>query len=324
MIDLVERPMTQADVGACLEVFYTSINELFAQWNQPSVPRDASERLAALLRELAFGEGGRAWVAAEPDGRPAAFGIAIEREATWFLSFLFVEPGIQTGGIGRGLLRRLRPEPGSPAAAPGALHHTCIDSLQPISAGLYATFGMLPRMPLYEVLGRPRAGALPPLPERTMAIPFHARPGDMKPTAHEPLGAASLPTDLLAELDATDRRVLGWRRRQDHLAFMADGHLLVRYRGHDGAPLGYGYVHASGRAGPIAVRDAALLPAVTGDLLSRLEPGGAWRVYVPGHSTALVPLIEAGLRINGNPALWSGNREGPAWDGYLPASFALL
>jgi hypothetical protein len=30
------------------------------------------------------------------------------------------------------------------------------------------------------------------------------------------------------------------------------------------------------------------------------------------------------MRINGNPALWSANREGPAWDGYLPASFALL
>ncbi|HTS15279.1 MAG TPA: hypothetical protein VMH24_06405, partial [Candidatus Sulfotelmatobacter sp.] len=172
--------------------------------------------------------------------------------------------------------------------------------------------------------GRPRAGALPPLPDGVMAIPFHARPGDTKMTTRTPVEAAALPTDLLAELDSTDRRVLGWRRRQDHLGFMADGRLLVRYRGHDGAPLGYGYVHASGRAGPFAVREPGLLPAVAGDLLGRLEPAGAWRLYVPGVSTCLVPLVEAGLRINGNPALWSGNREGPAWDAYLPASFGLL
>ena len=324
MTELVERPMTRADVSACLEVFFSSINELFARWNQPSLPPDEGDGLASFFADLAFGEGGRAWVAAKPDGRPAGFGIAIEREATWFLSFLFVEPGIQTAGVGRGILRRLVPGPGSPAAAPGALHHTCIDALQPISAGLYATFGLLPRVPIYEVLGRPRPGALAPLPDGVVAVPFHARPGHTKMTASEPVDPASLPTYLLAELDATDRRVLGWRRRHDHLGFMADGRLLVRYRGRDGGPLGYGYVHASGRAGPIAVRDAALLPAVTGDLLGRLEPGGAWRVYVPGHSTSLVPLIEGGMRINGNPALWSGNREGPAWDGYLPASFGLL
>jgi len=321
---LTERPMTPADVGACLGVFFASLNELFARWNQPSLPPDEGSGLASFFGELAFGHGGRAWVAARPDGDLAGFGIALEREATWYLSFLFVEPGIQTAGVGRGLLRRLLPKPGSPAAAPGALHHTCIDALQPISAGLYATFGMLPRVPIYEVLGRPRPGALAPLPGGIVAVPFHARPGHTKTTAAPPVDPASLPTDLLAELDAIDRRVLGWRRRQDHLGFMADGRLLVRFRGRDGAPLGYGYVHSSGRAGPIAVRDPELLPAVTGDLLGRLEPGGAWRLYVPGHSTSLVPLIEAGLRINGNPALWSGNHEGPAWDGYLPASFALL
>ncbi len=323
-MELVERPMTPQDVPACLEVFFTSINELFARWNQPALPPDETDGMASFFAALAFGDGGRGWVAAGPDGRPAGFGISIEREATWFLSFLFIEPGVQAAGVGRGLLRRLRPQPGSPAAAPEALHHTCIDSLQPISAGLYATFGMLPRVPIYEVLGRPRPGALPALPEPVMAIPFHARPGDARMTVGRAIDAAALPTDLLAELDATDRRALGWRRRHDHLGFMGEGRLLVRFRGRDGAPLGYGYVHASGRTGPIAVRDAALLPAVVGDLLGRLEPVGAWRVYVPGPSSSLVPLIEAGLRINGNPAIWSGNREGPTWDAYLPASFALL
>ncbi|HTS14719.1 MAG TPA: GNAT family N-acetyltransferase, partial [Candidatus Sulfotelmatobacter sp.] len=127
----IERPMTPADVPACLDVFFSSINELFARWNQPPIPSDERDGLTAFFGDLAFGEGGRAWVAAGPDDRPVGFGIAVEREATWYLAFLFIEPGHQVGGLGRAILRRLLPEPGSPAAAPGALRHTCIDALQP-------------------------------------------------------------------------------------------------------------------------------------------------------------------------------------------------
>lgn len=324
MTALVERPLEAADLAACTTIFYTATDELFARWNQPPLPRHDRDGLMAFFAELAFGPAGRAWIAARRDGSPAAFGIAIEREATWFLSFLFVDPGVQASGVGRGLLLRLLPTPGSPAAAPGALRHTCVDSLQPISAGLYATSGILPRMPIFELLGRPRNGALPALPEGILAVPFQARAPGRRAGADRPAGGKALPSDLLAELDAVDRRVLGWRRRVDHRAWLDEGRLLVRYRARGGAPLGYGYVHASGRSGPIAVRDAALLPAVLGDLLERLQPPDAWRVYVPGPSTSLAPLIEAGFRINGNPAIWSSSADGPAWDGYLPASFALL
>jgi len=315
---LLERPLERADLAACLEVFYAASDELYARWNQPPLPRHDADRLRSLFGELAFGPGGNGWVVARGEGPPVAFGIAIEREATWFLSFLFVQPGVQAGGLGRGLLRRLGPDPGSPAAEAGALRHTCIDSLQPISAGLYATFGLLPRVPIYELLGRPREGALPALPDGVIAVPF------LLPATAATGEAVALPSDLLAELEAVDRRVLGWRRRADHRAWLDDGRLLVRYRARDGAPIGYGYVHRSGRSGPIAVRHAELLPAVLGDLLGRLQPPDAWRLYVPGPSAALSALIEAGMRISGNPAIWSSSADGPAWDGYLPASFARL
>jgi len=321
---LLERPLETADLAACTTIFYAATDELFARWNQPPLPRHDRDRLMAFFADLAFGPGGHAWVAAGRNRTPVAFGIAIEREATWFLSFLFVQPATQASGVGRGLLRRLMPTPGSPAAAPGALHHTCVDSLQPISAGLYATLGILPRLPIFELLGRPRSAALPALPEGLLAVPFQVRPAAGGSGEEGPAAASAIPSDLLAELDAVDRRVLGWRRRVDHRAWLDEGRLLVRYRNRDGAPLGYGYGHPSGRSGPIAARDAALLPAILADVLGRLQPPDAWRVYVPGPSTALAPLIEAGFRIEGNPALWSSSADGPAWDGYLPASFALL
>ncbi len=121
-----------------------------------------------------------------------------------------------------------------------------------------------------------------------------------------------------------DRCTVGWRRRDDHCRFLADGRLLVRYRAADGAPLGYGYAHSSGRLGPVAAREETLLAPILGDLVGRVEPRGAWRVYVPGEAaTALRPLLAAGLRFEGSPGLWAANRRGPAWERYLPASFAL-
>ncbi len=320
---LRERPLREADLAACATVFYEASDELYARNAQPALPRDP-DAMARFFRYLAFAEGGAGWVAEGPDGSVVAFGIAVEREATWFLSFLFVAPGAQALGVGRALLERLLPAPGSPAAADDALWHTCVDSLQPISTGLYASYGLVPRMPILTLVGRPPRDALPALPAQVEASAFAAVPLQ---TAHLALPAAdpaTLPLDLLAELDAVDRGALGWRRRGDHCRFLADGRLLVRYRAADGAPLGYGYVHSSGRLGPVAVRDPALLPPILGDLVARLEPPGAWRVYVPGEaSTALVPLLAAGLRFDGSPGLWAANRQGPTWDRYLPAGFAL-
>ncbi|HXX60513.1 MAG TPA: hypothetical protein VEI48_04415, partial [Candidatus Sulfotelmatobacter sp.] len=290
MITLVERPMTPEDLAACITVFYAATDELYGRWNQPNLPRDP-ETTSRLMAYLAFSDGGRAWVAGPADGPPCAFGVAIEREASWFLSFLFIEPGQQARGVGRRLLDRLAPPAGRASAGDGALCHTCVDSLQPISTGLYATMGLLPRVPVYVLLGHLREGHLPSLPPGVVATPYQARPTTTRVMAGSPVEPSELPTDLLAELEAVDRPVLGWRRRLDHRRFLADGRLLVRYRGRDGAPLGYGYVHASGRVGPVAARQPALLGALLGDLLKRLTPAGAWRVLVPGPSPCLAPLI---------------------------------
>ena len=47
---------------------------------------------------------------------------------------------------------------------------TCTDSAQPVSNGLYASFGIVPRMPFLNLLGRPRGGwEPPPLPEGVVA-----------------------------------------------------------------------------------------------------------------------------------------------------------
>ena len=75
---------------------------------------------------------------------------ACVRESHWFLSMLFVLPEEQASGIGRLLLERVLPAPGS-----GMTLATATDSAQPISNALYSRFGMVPRMPLLNLPAAP-------------------------------------------------------------------------------------------------------------------------------------------------------------------------
>ena len=61
---------------------------------------------------------------------------------------LFVEPGQQERGLGRRLLEKVL------AGSDDAMHATCTDSVQPVSNALYSRFGMVPRVPVLELVGR--------------------------------------------------------------------------------------------------------------------------------------------------------------------------
>ena len=106
------------------------------------------------------------------------FGIAVQREHVWFLSQLYVLPEEQGQGIGRPLAdpdlparpqdpgeaarRRRRPSParggGAPPGHPGHLHR-----LRPARSPtrLYARFGIVPRVPIFNLVGNPIADRLP-------------------------------------------------------------------------------------------------------------------------------------------------------------------
>jgi GNAT superfamily N-acetyltransferase len=184
---LVLRRVRPEDVADCLDVFYVALEDLDARSGRASTPRNPAS-LERLLGHLVTTDPERAWLA---EGRRgvAGFGLAMQRETSWFLSFLFVRPEHQATGVGRRLLEACLPAgvaldrplpPGGPSLG------TCIDAIQPISAGLYSRYGMVPRVPLYACLGRPRVGALPGLPPSVESLPFetlgridHAGPGTM-------------------------------------------------------------------------------------------------------------------------------------------------
>jgi GNAT superfamily N-acetyltransferase len=292
------RPARPDDLPACGEIWRDSLNDYLGRLRQPPVGEDLAPigRLHAHLRST---DPDRFWVAAR-DGLVIGFGSAALRGPVWFLSMLFVRPSHQGAGIGSTLLERMLPGDGSVLA-------TGTDSAQPISNALYARLGIVPRLPLFSLVGRPSGpAAMPGLPDDVEAVRF-----------------ASIPTDeLVGLLDALDRSALGFAHPQDHRWLDGEGREGFLYRGREGSVVGYGYTSAVGRVGPVAVHDPELLAPVLGHLLHVVEPRGASAVWASG--SAMRVLLEAGLRVEGFPVLFCWNRAFADFERYLPISPGLL
>lgn len=293
------RRLTIDDLAACAEVFYIAMDDMQTKRGLPPLPRNAPA-LDLLFRHIVTIDPDRAWVAEESES-VVGFGMGTRREELDFLSFLFVHPDAQGRGVGRQLLQLALPD--SPYRG------TCIEAIQPVSGGLYASYGLVPRVPIYTLIGQPQVE----LPDLEPEFEVQAM-AEMRATELEPLFEA------LAMLDS---EVLGFRRPADHRAWQAwerQGFLLRS----GGEPQGYGYVHPSGRLGPVVVRDSALLLPFVGRLTREVTAADAWQVLLPGPADAtFVALLNAGLRFDGPPAIFCATRPGPDYTRYLPASFAL-
>jgi GNAT superfamily N-acetyltransferase len=292
------RPVELRDLPELVDVFFRSSEDLALRQGRPVLPRHPAA-LEEHLRHL-VGTDPSSSVVAEDDGRVVAFGILSRRGRHGFLSFLFVLPDRQGRGLGRAVLH---------ACLRGAVRPermgTMADADQPVSLGLYASEGMVPRVPVYVLRGVPAADALP-------GVPKGLRTREMTP-------------DASAAVDALDERLLGYARPIEHAFWAASrrrGWLLEEA---GGGLLGYGYAQPSGRIGPVAAEGATRLPVLLGHLARSLRVNDAWQVLVPGPAaTALRLLLASGLRIDRGPGVFCADHDGPAFDRYLPMSFALL
>lgn len=286
------RPATPADLPDCERVWRDGLNEYLRRLNQVEVPED-NPGLRRLHAHALTTDPDRFWVAAR-GGRVVAFGSAVRRGPVGFLSMLFVDPSEQARGLGRRLLGHVLP-PDSPILA------TATDTAQPISNGLYASLGIVPRMPLFNVVGRPRPG--------------------WRPLALEPdLDVTPLAGCHAAAVDELDAEVLGYAHPEDHAFVASDGTLGFAYLRGD-VLAGYGYASPVGRIGPIAARDPELVGPILGHLLTAVEPRGASAIWLPGDATgAMAVALGAGLRFEDFPLLFGWNRPFADFERYLPIS----
>ncbi len=330
-----------ADVTACIGTWKAALEGYLSRLGVPVA--DDLGPLRRLLTHTLTTDPDRFWVAvtAAPDGeathgeageggaRVVAFASATVRESLWFLAMLFVEPGLQAGGIGSALMDRAQAgrdvEPGGPAV-PGpddpldsgiGTWGMGTDSVQPISNGLYARRGMLPRVPVWRLFGEPRRwSAIPPLRASLESIPFESPAFDGRDGARR----------LAETLDGLDREIVGVAHPQDHQYLRRDGRtgFLVRERG-SGRPLGYGYGSSVGRIGPVAALDPSLHPAILGTIVRETPVLGPAAIWVPGTAAeATRALLHAGLRFDGFPALVCWSTATHPFERYLPISLAIV
>ena len=302
------RAGRERDLPECNRIWRESIDHYLLPMGFPPLPMD-NPSLRRLHAHTLATDPSR-FVVAERRVRTGrqrivAFGSAVERGDMWFLSMLFVEPGAQERGIGRALLGEMLPAP-----LDGRVLATCTDSAQPISNGLYASLGIVPRMPLFNLIGRPRPGAAWPALPDGIAV---RRVAEFETWTSDP------------EVQALDREILGFAHPQDHAFVLGEPRRAFAVRTANGRLAGYGYAGDVGRVGPIAVNAPGLLAPVLGHLLRTVEPRGASSVWLPGDAgEALRVAIDAGLRIEGFPILACWSRSFADFTRYVPTSPGLI
>jgi GNAT superfamily N-acetyltransferase len=299
------RPATVDDFDDTTRLWREAIDGYIRPMGFPALPTD-NPGLRRLHGHTLATDPERFLVAARDD-RVVAFGSAVERGNFWFLSMLFVDPGEQAKGVGRELLRRLLPD-----RPERWLLGTCTDSAQPVSNGLYASFGIVPRMPLYNYIGRPRPGfEWPGLPDGITAERVSA---DQAASWRES-----------AEIAALDRSVLGFIHPEDHRFVQEEPRTCFAYRTSDGSLAGYGYAGEVGRVGPVAVTFPELLSPAIGHLLAAVEPRGASSIWIPGAAgEAVATAVRAGLRFDGFPILACWSAPYADFTRYVPTSPGLI
>ena len=306
------RPARADELEACADIWRVAINDYIGRINQPDVPTEVGP-LLRLYAHLRSTDPERFVVAVDGD-RPVAFAVAVQRDALWFLSMCFVLPELQGTGLGRRLIDAVAPPDDDGFRA------TATDSAQPISNALYASLGIVPRIPLLNLIGLPDRDptAFGALPSGIRAVPFEEVVGTSggDGTGHAALAVA---------VDDLDREVLGVTHPVDHRFLRTEGRRGWLLVGPDGGAVGYGYGTEAGRIGPIAVRDEALLAPTLGFLMDEIEPRGAFALWLPGTADrAVVPALRAGLRLDQFPILLCWDRAFADFTRYLPISPGLL
>jgi hypothetical protein len=284
------RQATPADLETCAEVLYVADDELTARRGLPVSPRNR-EALVRLFAHMQARQPDRFWVA--EDGREIiGFSASADYQDMVYLGFLFVLPQTQAGGIGRRLLEMSMHDSEYRAVA--------IASYQPVSAALYAWYGMVPRIPIYMLTGLPRPGSLPELP-RGLTV------------KRVPVAAAE-PLDL---------EICRLARPWDHEWWESLGRM--RYGLFERNELvGYGYMQETGRLGPFVVRRSEHLLPFVGYLVAAAPAVEAWMINVPGPANeTFVALLHAGMRLEGPPAIFCASELRIDHSRYLPASYAL-
>jgi GNAT superfamily N-acetyltransferase len=242
----------------------------------PPVER-AWVRQGAWMRHL-WATAAENWVAVDAEGRVVGWAMSLEREGHLELVMFFVEPGVQSRGLGRELIARALPT--------GRGQGRSIMATQdPRALSLYLRSGVGYVTTTADVAlkGAPRPGAA--------GLSFRR------------LDAGARAVAAVAEIE---REVLGFARPPETAFLLGRRPAWIAER--NGRPVGFAFgvepnpEGADGfppPAGPMAARDPADMPALIDHVMAEAAPGADFVVTVPlANRTALAHALARGGRID--------------------------
>lgn len=287
---VVFRRAAPSDTRACHDLLWASATDL-GRRHGTELEGSSDDWWADIEAVHAYlAEHAAEWWVAETDGAPIGYARSIERGGLFELTELFVRPGRQSKGVGRGLIERAFP------IGRGDVRSIIATTDVRASARYYAA-DTVARFPYYTLTGSPRADA-----------------------AVDDLVAEPIGTDraALAAISEVERAVTEFARSGEELGWLAGyrpGHLFTR----NGEPVGYAFVARNG-AGPIAALEPADLPSILGHVESLAARAGSERLEleVPGvNGTAIRHLLGRGFHIDPWINLFMSNRPFGHFDRYI-------
>jgi hypothetical protein len=292
------RPIAPDDFPIATDIFYDSYNDLQRKRGFKGIDRTEDDSwLAEFLAHIVKTDPGSSLIAEDDAGTPVGFTSAYQRDSFWFLSFLFIMPGTQLAGSGRSLLQRVLPVESERSGMELA---TVIESIQPISTGLYARYGMTPRIPRFTVTG--------------------ANPSKM-PSLRPSLSPAPMTAEMIPFASEIDRELLGYARVADH-AWWLSRYTGIAFTEPDGRLAGYAYVDAEG-VGPVAASSEPDFAGILAHTISTQDhPAKLEMTVLSSFGDQFRNLLESGARMGPEsyPFIYCSSEPNRPRSGYMTYS----
>ncbi len=296
------RPAVSNDLEACVRVVQKAFTELRLRNGLGPAPFREPTFQRFTLAEDPTG----LWLAETDEDGIIGFGFSWLRQRFWYLAQIFINPDIQSKGIGQELLTRTVEQAERSRADNRALITLGYNMA---ATGLYIKNGLYPREPLYRMSASAAALA----------------GAKLAPQGYESSPLPAWPTER-ACLDDLDEAVIGFQRGSQHGFLKSEYGMRALQFSNRGDFTGYAYISEAGHIGPLAIELEADPAAVMRTAVAAALDSGAEQVslIVPGSAEViLADLSGLGFRIEESMLLMAARPFGN-WSHYLPSNPAIM
>jgi GNAT superfamily N-acetyltransferase len=271
------RPAEDADMRAAFAVFRRAIMAYVHQHGIVDSPvvtdgmLDEGWALRGPFIEHLWRSAAHNWLAEDETGSTIGWAMSIERGAMLELTHFFVDPGIQSKGVGRALLERAFP-------ADHAGHRSIVATQDPRALSLYL-----------------RAGVR----FVTTVADFEARPTPVRVDTDLEFEALDASTESASVIAGVEAAILGHTREIDSRFLLGERPAWVARRG--GTLAGFAFGCRDELTGPIGALDPADIPALLAHVETQAAAAGATNVYFSTplvNDTAVRHLLGRGFQLD--------------------------